>query len=461
MKRLMIKYKQIKRSSRGKARRVVAFFMAAMLLLTAMPLTGGAPIKAETMPVVMAGDMDTTALQEVTTGQQATTGQQTTQKKTTADNKAVSTTERKAVWCSFEDLDFNKKTEKAFTKNIKTMFQNVADMGMNTVVVHVRPFSDAMYPSDYFPWSKIASGKQGKNPGYDPLKIMVQEAHAAKLRVEAWINPYRVSLRSTKISKLSKNNPARKWYSKKKTKRNVLIYGGQIYYNPAKQQVRQLIANGVKEIVDNYEVDAIHMDDYFYPSMTSWNYKKVFDAPEYKAYVKKQKALGEGYKSIVNWRRSNVNQLVKLLYKTVKESNPEIEFGISPAGNLDNLRAKTAHYVDIDRWISEEGYVDYICPQIYWGFQNGQYSYDKVLKRWTALCKESDVKLYVGLAMYRTVYYGSSEWKKSKTIMKRSVSYARKTKQVDGFYFFTYRSFLSSKAKTEKKNLVKELKKKS
>ena len=407
----------------------------------------------------------TTTKSSVTTqGNAAVTTTQNAAAQTTTQSKAELTTERKAVWISYIDLGANekqkKKTKKQFTSMITEMFQNVKDMGMNTVVVHVRPFSDALYESEYYPWSAVVSGKQGKAVNYDPLEIMVSKAHELGLTFEAWINPYRVTTNSASISKLAKDNPARMWYGKSSTKRNVLIYNGQIYYNPAKSAVRQLIVNGVKEIVENYEVDAIHFDDYFYPTFSSYNYKTAFDAKEYNAYVKKQKKAGKSYKSIENWRRNNVNLLVSQVYEAVHEIDDSVEFGISPAGNLDNLKSKYSYYVDIDRWLTKEGYVDYICPQIYWGFENGQYSYDKVLKRWIIANKKGKVKLYVGLAMYRTSSFSSSEWRNKKNIMKRSVKYGRNTGKVDGYYFFAYNSFYQKAASKEKSNLLKELKKK-
>ena len=463
--------------NKRKLQRVIAFVLLCSMFL------------AEGMPAVMQGSISVEATnQGITTAAQATTRISTTsgsnsitttgvnsdvttattqgtttQQEATTQTTAQETTERKAVWISYIDLGAKeqqkKKTKAQFTKLITKMFTNVKNMGMNTVVVHVRPYSDALYASSYYPWSAVVSGKQGKNPNYDPLEIMVEKAHSMDLKIEAWINPYRVTTNSTSISKLSKDNPARKWYSKASTKRNVLIYNGQIYYNPAKPAVRKLIVNGVKEIVENYEVDAIHFDDYFYPTFSSSNYKTAFDAREYNAYVKAQKKAGKNYKSIENWRRNNVNLLVQQVYETVHAAKEDVEFGISPAGNIDNLKSKYSYYVDIDKWLSQEGYVDYICPQIYWGFENGQYSYDKVLKRWTSANKKGTVKLYVGLAMYRTSAFSSSEWRNKKNIMKRSVSYGRKTGKVDGYYFFSYNSFYEKAASKEKKNLLAELKK--
>ena len=197
--------------------------------------------------------------------------------------------EFRAVWIAYYDYkDITEKDKESFTKAIGEMFDNVVDMGMNAVVVHVRPFGDAMYKSKYYPWSFYAAGQQGVSPGYDPLKIMVKEAHDRGLEIHAWLNPYRVTSTwngGTDVTTLSKKNQARKWLTNKSTKddRYVLSYGGALYYNPSVSAVRKLIVNGVKEIVKNYDVDGIHFDDYFYPDLDK-GYETNFDAPEYEKY---------------------------------------------------------------------------------------------------------------------------------------------------------------------------------
>ena len=185
----------------------------------------------------------------------------------TSDSQAAQTVETmskaneyKAFWFSYYDYDayrakYKKKNASTFKKYFTKVVKKGKNLGMNCIIVHVRPFGDAMYKSKYFPWSKCISGKQGKNPGFDPLKIMISVAHANGMKIEAWINPYRVAAGSTNYSRLSSKNPARKWHNNKKTRRNVLAYQGSLYYNPAKAQVRELIVNGVKEIVQNYDVD--------------------------------------------------------------------------------------------------------------------------------------------------------------------------------------------------------------
>lgn len=374
----------------------------------------------------------------------------------TLDAPGLDKGERRAVWFSYDDLDFKKKSKSYFKKQIDKRFRKVRNMKMNTVVVHVRPFSDALYRSSTFPHSSVLSKKQGKDPGFDALSIMVASARKYGLRIEAWINPYRITLPGMSWSKVSKSNPAKKWYSKKSTRRNVLYYRGQYYYNPSKAAVRNLITDGVREIVRDYDIDAIHFDDYFYPSFTGVNPGKVFDSREYSTYKKNCRNDGVTPKSISSWRRSNVNKLVKGVYSAVKKECPSVEFGISPAGNIQNLRSSSMYYVDIDRWLREPGYVDYICPQIYWGFDYGRYSFDKVLNRWLKLKRRSGVKLYVGMAVYNAAQPPTSEWYRKKDIIARSVRYARK-KNCSGFYFFTDSSFYKTRAQKEVSNLKKEL----
>ena len=361
--------------------------------------------------------------------------------------------EYKAFWFSFYDYDeYRDAYKKNNASNFKKYFTKVVNkgksLGMNRVIVQVRPFGDAIYKSKYFPWSKYISGKQGRSPGYDPLKIMVSVAHSKGMAIEAWVNPYRVTKGSTSYKKLSKNNPARKWNAKKSTRRNVLSYGGSLYYNPSKKGVQNLIVNGAKEIVQKYDVDGIHMDDYFYPSFTKKNVKKAFDAKEYnKSSYKKKK------KSIYTYRRAQVNNLVKRMKKTIKSLDPNVTYGISPAGNIDNLTSKYSYYVDIYKWLNSTAYVDYICPQIYWGFKHPTAAFDKVTRRWVKAARKKKVKLYIGIGVYRAGHNAGQnraerkEWKSDTKVLKKQVQYGRKYK-VDGFAFFDYQDL---KSKTSRK----------
>lgn len=368
-------------------------------------------------------------------------------------------TEMKAMWISYLEYGTGAKTEAQFTQKLNTMFDNCVSYGMNTVIVQVRPFSDAMYESSYFPWSKYASGTFGTNPGYDPLKIMVELAHQKGLKIQAWVNPYRVTLGSTSVSSLPDGHPAKKWRnnSSETVQRRVLSYGGNLYYNPSCAAVRTLIVNGVKEIVQNYDVDGIHFDDYFYPNLGT-DYKTNFDGTEYDAYVEKCEENGTTPKTIVQWRRGNVNTLVKKVYAAVKEIAPSVEFGISPAGNINNLLSSSAYYVNVKTWMANSEYVDYICPQIYWSFQNSTCPYAETVNKWAALKTSDSVKLYIGIAVYRAGSDVEKEWANSDNVLKRQIEYGRSVADVSGFAFYRYDSFLASACQAELANLLPILK---
>ncbi|MDE5604245.1 MAG: family 10 glycosylhydrolase [Eubacterium sp.] len=341
----------------------------------------------------------------------------------------------KAVWITYfelEKLTANSNTDKDFEKAVKSAFKEIKSDGFNTVTVQVRPCADAFYKSDYFPVSKYCFGVQGCELKYDPLEIMVETAHKLGLRIEAWINPYRVS-QSKEIDDLSDNNIAKEWYNSDDKKSNVYV-DDKIYFNPASSEVKELIVNGVKEIVEKYAVDAIHFDDYFYPSTS-----KAVDKKEYNSYKK-----SGGDLSLADWRRENVSDMVKSVYSAIKKVNSSVEFGISPqskiSANYNNL------YADVERWATEEGFVDYICPQIYFGFYNEVQPFTKTAKDWAALT--TSCRLYVGLPLYKSGQedkfasvdkdYAINEFKESNNVISRQISYLSQLENVNGFYIYSY-----------------------
>ena len=295
--------------------------------------------------------------------------------------------EYRAMWVSYlEWQQFDFSSAEAFQAGVDTMMQNCADLGLNTVIAQVRPFADALYPSQYFPWSHLCTGTQGQDPGFDPLAILVESAHAHGLELEAWLNPYRVQLSASLPGQLAETNPA------VTNPELVKQVGEGIYFDPASPQVRQLIVDGVTEIVTNYQVDGIHFDDYFYPTTDA-----SFDAEEY--------AASGTSLSLADWRRDNVNQLVQAVYSAIKAVNQDVRFGISPQGNMDNNY--NGQYSDVALWMSTPGYVDYILPQLYWGYgyttSGGQtrFGFENITKEWAALDRADGVALYFGLGAYR------------------------------------------------------------
>lgn len=351
--------------------------------------------------------------------------------------------EMRAVWITYYEISMkaqNGGDESLFYKKADEMFRRVQNAGFNTVIVQVRPYSDAFYPSKIFPWSAYLTGTQGQDPGYDPLAILVERAHAHGLAIHAWFNPYRVSY-DPDFSLLSKENPARKWRedADKSNDEWLIVLKNGIYYNPAVPEVQRMIIDGVREIVEQYEVDGVHMDDYFYPST-----EEKIDQAQYDRYVK-----GGGQYSRAAWRRENVNTFVSGLYAAVKAIRPAVLVGISPAGDIEKNREEL--YADAARWGGEEGYVDYLMPQLYYGFENSASPFEQTAQQWAELTRCGSVKLYAGLAIYKSgeedQYAGPEsgqkqgpryEWINHSDIISRQVDLVRKTQPYAGFALYSY-----------------------
>ncbi len=356
------------------------------------------------------------------------------------------------VWISYLELqEFSKqyqkkeqtqKKEQNYRDFIGDIYDHCVSNGVDHVFVHVRPFSDALYPSQWYPWSKVITGRQGEDPGFDPLDVMIEEAHKRNLSFHAWINPYRVT-NDRNISQLSPKSTIYKWITSKQS-RNVLYYGGKYYLNPSRRAVQKHIIDGIREIITSYPVDGIHFDDYFYPSFTTDDYNRQFDAYEYSAYKKKAFRQGKIPLTIANWRRRQVGNLILAAHELIRAQNEKnrtnILFGISPVGNPDVLRSDYQYYVDIDKIMNSSRYVDYVCPQIYWGFENPDAPFQETLDQWIRMKKSPDIKLYVGLPAYKvrseTEAAGEPEFRK-KSILDRMRESCRK-KKTDGIIYYRY-----------------------
>lgn len=368
--------------------------------------------------------------------------------------------ELKGVWISYLEWDKMPKEEASFKKAADTMLDNCVRWGLDQIFLHAHSHTDAAYPSDILPWSKFVSGSQGSSPGYDPFGYFVQAAHARGLKVHAWFNPYRVTGYRMSWDQVSDQSPAKRWLTDgdPQNDRWVLQQDGEYYLNPSVPQVRELVVSSVREVLQKYDVDGIHFDDYFYPTVNDSRPETWFDKPEYDA--------SGSTLSIADWRRDNVSRLVAQVYSAVKAEKPGVVFGISPQGLLGNLRSNSSLFVDIDRWMSTAGYVDYIMPQLYWGFEaktsSGQpaaHAFAQNLASWIELKKKGTVKLYIGLGLYRagtdvTDHNAVSEWLRYDDIIKRQVEAGRASGQVSGYCFFSYSSFLEETAAKEVANLV-------
>lgn len=269
--------------------------------------------------------------------------------------------------------------------------------GINAIIFQVRAEADALYKSSYEPWSRFLTGVQGKapSPAWDPMQFMIDECHRRGMEFHAWINPYRAKTKGT--AALSPLHP----YNKHPER--FVRYAGQLYFDPALPENRKYICMIVRDIVNRYDVDAIHMDDYFYPYPNPGE-----DFPDGLSFAR----YGRGYESKADWRRDNVNVLIKELHETIRACKPWVKFGVSPFGiyrnakndpNGSNTRGLQNYddlYADVLKWVNE-GWVDYNIPQIYWEIGHPAADYDTLIRWWA---KHASARpLYIGQDVMRTV----------------------------------------------------------
>lgn len=364
--------------------------------------------------------------------------------KATADTPE-SDEEMRGVWVSYMELSMeneSSKTQKAFEDKFTEIAQKCCESGFNTLIVQVRPFCDALYKSSYFPWSHILTGTQGENPQYDALQIMCDICKENNLKIHAWINPYRVSSNETP-KKLSDNNP-----HIKNSEIGIKTDNG-IFLDPSNETAQQLVCDGVKEIAENYDVDGIQFDDYFYPTED-----ESFDKKQYEAYIEKYGKKNS--MNLDNWRMQNVNTLICKVYRTIKSVDSSVEFGISPQGNIGN---NDGLYADVKSWCTCKGFADYICPQIYFSLENPALTFEDCLDSWTSLDFDENVKLYVGLGGYKAGNgeYDEKTWLLSDSILADEYDILRNNKSVRGFMLYSYNCLEDDTAKKEINNLINAL----
>ncbi len=311
------------------------------------------------------------------------------------------------------------------------------NLNFNAVIVQVRTAGDAFYPSNLAPWSKYLTGKQGKAPNTteNPLTWMIQEAHARGLEFHAWLNPYRatMNLETAELSPEHDFNKHRNW---------MLKYDTKWYYDPGLPEVKNHLLAVIKEIVDNYDVDAIHFDDYFYP----YRVPKL-DFPD-KASYNKYKKPGQSQE---DWRRQNVNELIFALNQTIKASKPWVQFGISPFGvwrNQDKdpkgspTRAGQTNYddlfADVLLWM-KNGWIDYLIPQLYWSMEHPLASHRKLNDWWSN--NSFGTNIYIGNGPYKIREDSDVAWKNPREI-NTQVSYTRTLPQIQGNAFFSAKSMM-------------------
>lgn len=352
------------------------------------------------------------------------------------------------AWISYIEIKSSCENEQTFRDSLTSMLDSFERVGITDVFFHVRPFADAVYPSDIFPSSEAVCENQGDELKVDYLSVALRETQNRGIRLHAWLNPYRVAP-DTDINKLADKNKAKQWYLQNNGR--VVEAGSELWFNPADAQVQKLVTDGVKELLTDYpELAGVHIDDYFYPS--EWG-----DAD--KSYYSDYASSG-GRLTIQQWRRENVSALVSNLYRTVKQYGNDKLFSISPSGKADECR--NVNYADVELWCSREGYCDMILPQLYFGFENESRPFKECLHEWIGICKSENVRLIPALALYKCgsedAYAGEKgrrEWIDNNDIIKRQVSEIKK-EGLDGFslYSGSYVNFSISFYEKELDNLT-------
>lgn len=325
-------------------------------------------------------------------------------------------------------------------EEFEALLDKLQAIGINNVFVQVRPAGDALYPSAAVPWSKVLTGTQGQDPGYDPLAYMVNETHSRGMKFHAWFNPFRAHTDAS-VNHLAANHVSLlhpDW---------VVIAGNKSYINPGIAEARQHVIDTILEVVNGYDVDGVHLDDYFYPSNTAFN-----DDAAYLAY-----AAGNAVALMDRdeWRRANINAFVRQLDAAVHAAKPKLAFGISPFGVWRNksadptgseTRASVTAYdsmhADVRAWI-QNGWVDYIVPQVYWSFALDAAPYDKVTDWWANEVKGTDVRLYIGHAPYKLGRNTEVGWTTSEEIINQ-LKYNRNHSEISGDIYFSAKDLLKN-----------------
>ena len=331
--------------------------------------------------------------------------------------------EERGIFISYIELNkyVKDKNISDSKKNIDKMISNVKSLGFNLIILQIRSFSDAIYPSKIFPWSSTVSVEEGVDPGFDVLDYFINKCHDNSILIYGWINPYRV--RNYSDDSVSMDNPAYKWINT----RNIIIDNG-IYYNPSSDEVVKLIVSGVEEVVSKYKVDGILFDDYFYPNTEC-------DRVEYLEYLKNNKEI-----SFSEYHLMRVNVLIEKVYAVCRKYN--VLFGISPDANIENNYNKL--FADIRTWLSSDKYVDFIMPQVYYGFFNETKPFKDVIDEWESLIKNKDISLMIALAFYKNgvddkwAKSGSMEWVNNSNIIMREIVLSRNLNNYQGFSLFRY-----------------------
>ncbi len=378
--------------------------------------------------------------------------------------------ETRGVWFStVANIDFDvMKDAESFKEYLLGVINKVKEYNMNTVIFQVRPTNDAFYESELNPWSRFITGTEDKYPGFDVLGWFIEQAKKVNIEVHAWVNPYRIS--NLKFSELNMtkdeflNSLSEKNFARKRPDLVIPTELDKVIFDPASVEVQEFVSDSILEIARKYDVKAVHIDDYFYP------YEKIVDPLEEEKHQKLNPEL-----SLEDFRRNNVNKMIKMISDKLKTLDKHVEFGISPFGiyrtneeqfkkngrvggwpngsnnHFSCLQGYDGLYADIYLWM-EKGWIDYVVPQVYFEFDNyiisketneeiERVKYADLVDWWVDACEKTKVKLYIGQGLYR--YAQTGNWSNSEEIINQ-LRYNSTKNNIDGTIFFTYRDLVKT-----------------
>ena len=320
------------------------------------------------------------------------------------------------------------ETQPQLNEKINSMLNEFQKYNINTIFLHTRAFDDCFFNSEIYPPSAYCVNDEGKLK-FDVLKSFIDCSKDLNIEIHAWINPYRIR-KDNKTDLINKNTLAGELYAQNPEDQRLIITDNSIFYNPAYIEVQKYVLSGIKEILDNYNVDGIHIDDYFYPTTS-----ETIDTEIYNEYTKNGGSL-----SLADFRRQNVNSLLTSIYSLVKSYNQNLCFSISPSADID--ADYNSHYADVKLWVSQKGYADFIIPQIYFGFQHETMPFEKVLNDWANL-KTDNCKMTIGLSVYKSgeidsfAKSGSNEWIENTDILKRQIQIINNNEHLNGYSYYS------------------------
>lgn len=333
------------------------------------------------------------------------------------------------VWFTYneiKDLCDNSKNIEELQKNINKILIKLKQFKVNNIFLHTRAFDDCFYTSSIFNVSEYCKNSNGELK-FDVLSYFIKLAKELNLSIHAWINPYRIR-NDNQINKIPKNSFAGRILAENSGDERIIITDNSIFYNPAYPEVQNYVLNGIREILENYDVSGIHIDDYFYPTTNDAIDKKI-----YNDYLNKGGGL-----SLADFRRNAVNTLVSSIYSLVKSYDNNILFSVSPSADIDKNYSN--YYADVKLWSQNYGYADILIPQLYYGFKHSTMPFNSLLNEWMTL-QSNDVKIVIGLAVYKAgtvdIYAkeGSDEWIENDNIIAEQIYNLNSAKAYGLSYF--------------------------